>query len=629
LPGICCLAGEIADNKQLLPSMAESIKHEDWQRIDTYNSPFCGIARVHLGIFNPEPQPIFNEDKSLGIFFDGKIYDYEGEKKRLQKKGHTFRFADNDAEFCLHLYEELGKDFVKQLNGAFTVFICDEKKQRLLVANDRFGLRPLYYTTDGKGLLIASEVKALLKVMPNRELNDEALADWLTFGKLLGNKTFFQNINVLSPASVLEYYAGKLNITQYWTLAFDETAGVSEDELVEGLASAFKKSVARRLADGKRHGLALSGGMDSRAILAAIGDKASQIPAFTFGTKGCDEIRIARTIARKLGMEHHVIELNPDELPLNFRDVIYLTDGMDYIGVGYLPLAYGEYRKHMDVLLHGMEGDVLLGEYFLNDSLLYAGSEDDIVRILYNGITIFPEDIRSNLLKPEYYAKFKELSLNSVRDEMRHIPEKQPGNRATHFAIRSIIWRTDLMGCVIGRNQVEEAYPFFDNDFIDWVLKIPPGLRVNYRIYNRFLEKLSPMLAGVTRQLTGVAANASPFMVKLGIYYQQGKVNLKQLLYQLSGGKIFLRNTFGYLSLSEFFLVNPNWRKAVQDIIADEQSLSRRYFNPGYIKRLLKRHGDILPPREIMRRKRCTVDYSLPLSFIIAFELFLKLFTRD
>ncbi len=395
------------------------------------------------------------------------------------------------------------------------------------------------------------------------------------------------------------------------------------------MAAAFSKSVARRLADDNRHGLALSGGMDSRAILAAIGDKAAQIPAFTFGTRGCDEIRIARTIAQKLGMKHHIIELNPDKLLPYFKDVVYLTDGMDYVGVSYLPLAYGEYRKHIDVLLHGLEGDVLLGEYFLNDSLMQAKSEEDIVQVLYNGITVFPEDIRSNLLKPEYYAKVKEMPLNSLRDELRHTQGRHPGNIATHFAIRSIAWRTDLMGCVIGRNKVEEAYPFFDNDFIDWMLRIPPNLRLNYRIYRQFLQKLSPELARVTRQLTGVPADSPLFLVKLGIYYQQGKINLKRLLYRLSAGKIYIRNTFGYQSLNDLFLVNPNWRKAVEDIVADEQSLSREYLNLDYVKRLLERHGDILTPRQVMRQQQFTANYAMPLSFIVSFELFLRLFIRE
>ena len=629
MPGICCLVGEVSNQQNSLQSMAESIKHEDWHLVDKYSAPACGIARIHLGIFNPEPQPVFNEDKSLCIFMDGKIYDYEDKKRDLRRRGHVFNFTSNDAEFCLHLYEELGKDFVKQLDGSFAIIIYDSKQQKLLVVNDRYGLRPLYYAVDSNRLLIASEVKALLQIQPQSKLNDEAIADWFSFGKLLGNKTFFKNINVLSPASILEYRDGKLNIEKYWDFEFNQATNISQDELVEGLVSSFRKSVARRLTGNHRYGIGLSGGLDSRAIAVAMGDSASRVTAFTFGVRGCDEARIAHTIAEKLGMKHHIIELNPDELPLYFKDVVYLTDGMDYIGVSFLPLAYGEYRKHIDVLFHGLEGDVLLGEYYLNNNLLQAKGEEEITRVLYRSTCTFSENMRLNLFKPSYYNKIRGMPLNSLRGELQQTRGSQPGNRATHFAIRSVIWRTNLMGCVIGRNKVEEAYPFFDNDFIDWVQRIPPDLRVNHQIYRQFLKKLSPELAGVTRQLTGVPADASWFLSKLGIYYQQSKIALKLLLHRLSAGKIYVRNTFGYLSLDELFLVNKNWRKAVGDIIADEFLLSREYLNIDYVKRLLAEHGKILPPCQVTKQKRFTANYSTPLSFIVAFELFLRLFVEN
>ena len=628
MPGICCIAGDGSNQSRHLQSMAESIKHEDWHLVDIHSAPFCGIARVHLGIFNPEPQPIFNEDKSLLIFMDGKIYDYEAEKKDLSRRGHVFRFADNDAEFCLHLYEGLGKDFAKKLNGTFAIIIYDIKQQKLLVVNDRFGLRPLYYATGNDRLLVASEVKALLQVEPDYKLNDEAVADWFYFSKLLGNKTFFRDINVLSPATILEYGNGKLNLEKYWDFEFNQAANISEEELVEELVSAFRKSVARRLAGKYRYGLGLSGGIDSRVIAAAMGTTASQVTAFTFGGKGCDEVRIAHTVAEKLGMEHRIIELNPDELPPYFRDVVYSTDGMDHIGVSYLPLVYEEYRKYIDVHFSGLEGDVILGEYFLDSNLLQARDEEEIVQALYASNRTSPEDMMLNLFQPAYYRRIKDMPLNSLRHDVQQTQGGQPGNRATHFAIRSVIWRTDLMGCVIGRNKVEEAYPFFDNDFMDWVQRIPPDLRLNYRIYRQFLKKLSPTLAKVTRQWTGVSACAPVFVSNVGKYSQQGKAALKLLLYRLSGGNIYIRNTFGYQSLNEFFLVNDNWRKAVKEILTGKPLVSEEYLNLDYIKRLFEEHGRILPPGQFTRQRSFTANYSLPLSFIVTFELFLRLFTK-
>jgi asparagine synthase (glutamine-hydrolysing) len=120
MPGLVGFFCRDKPDERLLGRMIESLKHENWYRVDEYQDTSCGIARIHLGIFNPQSQPIFNEDNSLLIFFDGKIYGYEKELDMLKEKGHTFRL-DNDPEFCLHSYEERGKDFVRDLNGNFVL----------------------------------------------------------------------------------------------------------------------------------------------------------------------------------------------------------------------------------------------------------------------------------------------------------------------------------------------------------------------------------------------------------------------------------------------------------------------------------------------------------------------------
>jgi len=174
-----------------------------------------------------------------------------------------------------------------------------------------------------------------------------------------------------------------------------------------------------------------------------------------------------------------------------------------------------------------------------------------------------------------------------------------------------------------------EAYPFFDNDFIDWMQRMPPNLRLNYRIRSQFLKKLSPILAKVTNQWTGVPVDAPVFLSNVGKYYQQGKAALKLLIYQLSAGNIYLHNTFSYISLNELFLVNENWRKAIKDMLADASPLSSEYLNMDYVKRLFEEHGKVLSPRQITSRKSFTANYSLILSFIVSFELFLRLFVKD
>lgn len=134
MPGLIGIVSENAVGEQLLNRMVNSIKHEEFYRVDKYISSHFGIARIHLGIFNPEPQLIFNEDQSLCIFMDGKIYDYGEQLNELKNRGHRFN-RENDPEFCLHSYEEYGKDFIKRLNGSFVFLICDLKSGKVIIAN--------------------------------------------------------------------------------------------------------------------------------------------------------------------------------------------------------------------------------------------------------------------------------------------------------------------------------------------------------------------------------------------------------------------------------------------------------------------------------------------------------------
>lgn len=204
------LVGMTKGDKYLLNQMINLIKHYEWHQVDKYVDSSFAIARVHLGFFNPEPQPIFNESESLFIFMDGKIYNYREEMNKIKNKHDIF--IGNDPEFCLHSYEEWGTDFVKKLNGTFVLVICEKRK--MLIANDRYGLRPLYYAMNHGRLLFASEAKAILKDKTfKKELNNEAVADFFAFGEVLGNKTLFKGIEVLPPASVL-IYDGNLSIKQ-------------------------------------------------------------------------------------------------------------------------------------------------------------------------------------------------------------------------------------------------------------------------------------------------------------------------------------------------------------------------------------------------------------------------------
>jgi asparagine synthase (glutamine-hydrolysing) len=165
MPGLVGFVGDQPPEttKLLLDTMAQKLMHEPWHKVQLHHGEGFGIGRVSLGLSNPEPQPIWSEDKQLCLVMEGEIFGYEDLKQGLIAKGHNFK-QDNDADFVLHLYQDVGDKFPSYLNGAFVIAICDLREHKLILANDRFGLRPLYYAQHKMNLIFSSGLRALCPI---------------------------------------------------------------------------------------------------------------------------------------------------------------------------------------------------------------------------------------------------------------------------------------------------------------------------------------------------------------------------------------------------------------------------------------------------------------------------------
>jgi len=615
MPGLVGIVSEKAVDEQLLNRVIDSIKHEDFYRIDKYINLHFGIARVHSGIFNPEPQPIFNEDKSLCIFMDGKIYDYEEEMDRLKEKGYKFSFK-NDPEFCLYSYEDRGIDFIKNLNGSFVFVIYDFKENKIIIVNDRYGLRPIYYAINNKKLLFGPEVKAILQDKSfKKELNDEAIADFFAFGEILGNKTFFKGIEVLPPASIT-VWNGKLSIEQYWDFNYEPDYSKSEDEFVDELVKIFKKAVEIRMKDNLRYGVSLSGGLDSRCVVGAIDkNKRKDVLAFSFGPLDCDEVKIAKKVAKKAGTKFKAIEITPEMIINNAEREIFYSDGMNYIGISYIPPVHKAVRdKNIDIVFDGFALDLTLGGSYLNQKILNAKINDNLFEILYNKTRLFSDSELSKLFIDKYYSKIKNCPIISFKKEFNKINEKHPGNYCDKFYLQNHVRRWTIGGHILMRTVIENSVPTYDNNFIGLIMKIPPELRQAHKIYRKFLKKLSLKLAKIPYNETMVKPDAPLLCWRVGMYYQSGKELLKKLIRRLSKDKIILLNKRSYVNFNEWLRTNENWKRFFKELLLNEKAISRRYFNQEYIKTLIQQH------------EAGKANNSMKILYLASFELFLRLF---
>lgn len=594
LIGIVSNQNEKVNTEDLLSKMCQEIRHESWYKIDTHLNKKIGLGRVHLGILNPEQQPIFNEDKTLCILMDGEIYDYQDMKNELVIKGHTFSL-NNDPEFILHLYEEYGIDFVQKLNGSFTLVIWNERSEDLLIINDRYGLRPLYYTLSNGYLLFGSEVKAILQDENfNRIVDDRSVADFFSFGYILGNKTFFQGIELLPPASIMTYNAGQISIKQYWNFNFCKE---SEKYPIEYYSQKFSKlllqAVERQMKGNHRIGVPLSGGLDSRLIVASIDKKHYPLHTFTFGILNCDDARFAQMIANKLGTTHHFFEFRPEDIVSYASKEVYLMDGMLNCFHAHRMQTYGEISSHINVALSGFE--LLFNTYYINEipsvSKIFNMYSDNEIFFQYFAHSRFVKDKNytssiKQLFSEQYYSQTKDFPSDSIENILDKSIKASPFEKIGYYNLKQRQRRFYLYGTVLPRHTIEVRTPLLDNDLMDFVFSLPPELRAEDKLISiKTIIDNFPKLVSISNTKTGMVITANNLQIRINNMIS----NAKHLINRITGKTIF-ENRKNYADYENWIKNNKELREYILNILLDEKTLKRPYFNQKYIKEILDLH---------------------------------------
>jgi len=315
--GICGTAG--FSNQGLLKRMTRQMTHRgpDDEGYFIDNNVGLGIRRLSIIDLDTGHQPIHNENENLWIVYNGEIYNYRELRIRLEQNGHRF-YTKSDTEVIIHLYEEKGEDCVQDLNGMFVFAIWDKRSQKLFIARDRLGVKPLYYTLKNGKLLFASELKAILEFEEiTREINLEAIDYFLTFLYIPAPLTIFKGINKLPAGYTLIYQSHNLTTRQYWDLHITAVHQRNEEFYYQQLYALLKDAVKIRLESEVPLGVFLSGGMDSSTIVGLMSGLTSQpIKTFTIGypdkDKSYNELKNARLVARKFNTDHHEYIIRPN-----------------------------------------------------------------------------------------------------------------------------------------------------------------------------------------------------------------------------------------------------------------------------------------------------------------------------
>ena len=394
--GICGYFG-IHDNLNpiVLRAMNEQITHRGPDDDGYFVSQGVGLAMRRLSILDIEhgKQPIFNEDNTVCTVYNGEIYNYRELKRSLESKGHVFR-TNSDTEVIVHLYEEYGKDLVHHLRGMFALAVWDDRNRLLLLARDRLGIKPLFYSLVGGNVIFGSEIKCILAsgLAPKR-LNYQAVDAYFTYTYIPAPYTVYEDINKLEPGCLIVIDQAGMRHEQYWDLDFSrQDASKSSSEWQKTFDTAIYDSVSSHLVSDVPLGAFLSGGIDSSLIVAMM-SKASEedVEAFTIGFEESaasllDERVYARMLADRCHLKYHEYSVSAD-----FQDIVNgIVTAFDepFADDSVIPSFYVSKvtSEKVKVALSGLGGDELFAGYHRYFGIYLSDIYDHLPGMLHNNI---------------------------------------------------------------------------------------------------------------------------------------------------------------------------------------------------------------------------------------------------
>lgn len=367
---MCGIGGVIATDRvpdpAVLTQMGAAMRHRgpDGGNEEAYGRAGLVVRRLSIVDRSGGAQPIANEDGSCHIVLNGEIYNYRALQTQLEARGHRFR-TNSDVECVIHGYEEFGDDVVLRLRGMFAFAIYDGRRERLLLARDRLGKKPLLYWHGAPGLSFASELRALLEdPRVPRELDLEAIHHYLTYQYVPAPWTVLRGVYKLPPAHLLIYERGRVHLERYWKLRFWPTLSLDSAEAAQEVRRILRESVQLRLIGEVPIGAFLSGGLDSSAVTATMSEF-GPVTTFSLGfdEPSFDERSYARLLAQRYDTRHH--EFIADSSIAEFLPKLVEHYGEPFADASALPTYYlaSQTAPYVKVVLNGDGGDELFGGY--------------------------------------------------------------------------------------------------------------------------------------------------------------------------------------------------------------------------------------------------------------------------
>lgn len=543
--GIFSLNNENTVSEELLIAMRDTMIHRGPDDSGFYISANgrIGLGHRRLSIIDLSvraKQPMSNEDGTIWIIFNGEIYNYKTLQKKLKADGHIFK-SDSDSEVILHLYEDRGMACLNDLEGMFAFAIWDEKEEKLFLARDRIGIKPLYYSLIRNNFLFASEIKALFAHphVPHK-VNEEAFYNYLSFLTTPAPDTFFEGIKKLTGGCWLMISAdGQIKEERYWDVLDHTTPliDISEEEISKKILSELFRAVQHRKMSDVPIGVFLSGGIDSSTNAALFSDgECTPVKTFSIGYQGTyksysNEFHYARLMANTVHAEHHERLLSLDDLLDFIPDMIYHQDEplADPVCVPLYYVSKLARDNNVVVCQVGEGSDELFCGYTswnyililerLNEKLpkvfkiiclillKLLGKEKskyyELLRralqgepLFWSGAEAFSEEEKKHLLSSRLQKKFKNYSsfdtIRPIRERFEAKAwEKTNLSWMTYMDLNLrlpelLLMRVDKMSMA---TSIEARVPFLDHKFVELVMSIPEKMKTRHNVPKYILKK--------------------------------------------------------------------------------------------------------------------------------------------
>jgi asparagine synthase (glutamine-hydrolysing) len=584
----------------VLDRMRDVITHRGPDGAGTFIDGNIGLGHRRLSIVDVSHggQPMFNEDRSCVIVYNGEVYNHADYRDDLIANGHVYQ-NHSDTETILHLYEEHGAECVNFLRGMFAFAIWDKRKRELFIARDRLGVKPLYYTHDSDGnLFFGSEIKTLLEASAVKpEINYACLPDQLANHGTSYDETLFAGVKRLLPGHTMTWRDGKLDIRKFWEVRFEpKHEKISDSQFIDGWRALFEHSVKLRLMADVPLGMFLSGGIDSSAIAAMMSkmvDEPIKTFSVAFNERGANELEYARMVANAYKTDHHEITITPQEffaalpkliwhedepigfiasIPLYFVSklaqdhvkVVLTGEGSDEIMAGY-----GRYAKAVSLLQYGEKYESLTPELLrlavrsgvatlpsaLSRKLsrTFLTRENDIESMFFDNFAIFGQEMQERMFTAETRVRIAEKNPYALQNKwLAETDAKEILDKLlyadTKTYLHELLMKQDQMSMAAS---IESRVPFLDHKLVEFTARMPVKMKLRGKTTKFLLREA----------MKGILPEEILSRPKMGFPVPVGN---------------WLRHEFKHV---------------VDEFVLSERTLSRGLFAPDFARELVAKHN--------------------------------------